>query len=266
MVRRPVWLVGFAIMAAGYACQAVALHVGALDVVQPILVSELVILVLVLWLWFATPVRARDLASTVATAAGLAAFLVLSSPRVGSGVPSTARWAAIGLSVCAVAVVLVLLGSSGPGWRRALFLGAGASTGFALVAAVTKSMTDELVRGWGAAFSTWPLYALCVVGLASFVVMQSAFSVGPFAASQSTLILVNPFVSIAVGHALFGESMRGGAAFVALEALSLLVMVVGVVGLSTSPLVAGVRDEASHSHRLSGRGRAARRRDSAPSR
>ena len=96
--------------------------------------------------------------------------------------------------------------------------------------------------------------------------MQSAFSVGPFAASQSTLILVNPFVSIAVGHALFGESMRGGAAFVALEALSLLVMVVGVVGLSTSPLVAGVRDEASHSHRLSGRGRAARRRDSAPSR
>ncbi|MGH9019867.1 MAG: DMT family transporter [Acidimicrobiales bacterium] len=264
MVRRPIWLVGFAIMGAGYASQAVALHVGALDVVQPILVSELVILVLVLWLWFETPVRTRDLASTAATAAGLAVFLVLASPRVGTSTPSTSRWTAIGLAVCAVALALVILGSTGPGWRRALFLGAGASTGFALVAAVTKTMTDELVRGWGAVFTTWPLYALCVVGLASFVVMQSAFQVGPFAASQSTLILVNPFVSIAVGHALFGESMRGGPAFVTLEALSLVVMVAGVVGLSTSPLVADVRDEASHSHRLSGRGRRARRH-SAPS-
>ena len=42
--------------------------------------------------------------------------------------------------------------------------------------------------------------------------MQSAFQVGPFAASQSTLILVNPFVSIAVGHVLFGETLRGGTA------------------------------------------------------
>ncbi|HEV2427167.1 MAG TPA: DMT family transporter [Acidimicrobiales bacterium] len=264
MVSRPIWLLGFAIMAAGYACQAVALHIGALEVVQPILVSELVMLVALLWLWFDTPVRARDFAAALATAGGLGAFLALASPRAGARVPSPTTWAVTGSVVCALAIGLTVAGATGPGWRRALILGAGASTGFALVAAVTKSLTDTIVHGWGATFSSWPLYVLAVVGLGSFVVMQHAFRVGPFAASQSTLILVNPFASLILGRVLFGEELRGGAGFVSLEVLSVLVMIVGVVGLSLSPLVADVRDEASGSHRLTGRGRLARRRSGAP--
>jgi len=258
MVQRPVWLLGFAIMGAGFACQAVALHLGALDVVQPLLVSELIILVLILWLWYATPLHARDLVAAAATAGGLGAFLSIASPKVGAKVPGTSLWLVTGLSVVAIVAVLSLLGSTGSGRRRALLLGAGASTGFALVAAVTKSFTDVLLRGWGAAFTSWPLYALCVVGLSSFLLMQAAFQVGPFAASQSTLILVNPFMSIAVGHVLFGENVRGGALFVSLEALALATMIAGVLGLSTSALIANVHDESPVNHLLSGRGRYAR--------
>jgi hypothetical protein len=89
--------------------------------------------------------------------------------------------------------------------------------------------------------------------------MQAAFQVGPFAASQSTLILVNPFVSIIVGSVLYGESLRGGALFLTLEVASLLVMVLGALGLSSSPLVAQVHEEtASDHHLLAGRGRYAR--------
>jgi len=258
MVQRRIWLVGFVIMAAGYACQAAALHLGALDVVQPILVTELVILVLVLWLWYATPVRARDLMAAFATAGGLGAFLFLASPKIGVKLPSASLWWETGLTVGAVVVALTLLGSRGPAWRRALLLGAGASVGFALLAAVTKSMTDVLLKGWGALFTSWELYVLCVLGLTSFVIMQSAFQVGPFAASQSTLILVNPFVSIGVGHVLFGETLRGGPRFVVLEALALAVMIVGAVGLATSPLVANVHEDSAATHLLKGRGRFAR--------
>jgi hypothetical protein len=85
--------------------------------------------------------------------------------------------------------------------------------------------------------------------------MQAAFQVGPFAASQSTLILVNPFVSIVVGAVLYGESLRGGAWYLTLEVFSLLVMVLGAIGLSTSPLVAQVHEETSEHHLLAGRGR-----------
>jgi hypothetical protein len=138
--------------------------------------------------------------------------------------------------------------------RRALSLGAGASVGFALLAAITKSMTNVLLKGIGPLFSSWQLYALALIGLGSFVVMQSAFQVGPFAASQATLILVNPFVSIVIGGVLFGETLRGGPLYVILELLSLMVMVAGAVGLSSSSLVAQVHEENVDQHLLQGRG------------
>jgi hypothetical protein len=264
MVQRPVWLFGFAIMALGFVAQAVALHLGALNVVQPILVSELVILVFVLWLWYSTPLRVRDLAAAVATAVGLGVFLFVSSPSAGAKVPSNALWLAVGVVIVAVVAVFVLVARSGPAWWRALLLGAGASVGFALLSAITKSMTNILVAGWAPLFSSWQLYALAVIGLGSFVIMQSAFQVGPFAASQSTLILVNPFVAIAIGYVLYGETLRGGPLYVSLEALSLAVMVVGAVGLATSPLVANVHEESDTTHLLRGRGRYARWRESQP--
>jgi drug/metabolite transporter (DMT)-like permease len=258
MVQRPIWLLGFVIMALGYAAQAVALHLGALNVVQPIMVSELVILVLVLWLWFSTPLRTRDLLAAFATALGLGAFLFVSAPSVGTKVPTGALWWTVGLAVVAVVGLFVVVGRRGPPWWRALALGAGASIGFALLSAITKSMTDQLVAGWGALFGSWQLYAVALIGLSSFVIMQSAFQVGPFAASQSSLILVNPFVAIAIGHVLFAENLRGGPLYASVEALSLGVMVVGALGLSTSSLVAHVHEESPGSDLLRGRGRYAR--------
>ena len=258
MLSRRVWLVGFAIMAGGYASQAVALHLGSLNLVQPLMVSELVILVLVLWLWYFTPLRPRDLVGAGATAVGLAAFLAVASPTSGTRVPSNGLWVTTGIIVIVVVLAFVTLGASGPGWRRALLLGTGASTGFALLAAITKSFTDVAVTNGGGIFASWQLYAICVVGLGSFLIMQNAFQVGPFAASQSALILVNPFVSLLVGYVLYGERLRGGPLNVTLEVLSLLVMVAGAVVVSTSPLIASVHDETGAEHLLQGRGRYAR--------
>lgn len=119
-------------------------------------------------------------------------------------------------------------------------------------------MTDLLVKGWSPLFASWQPYALGAIGLGSFLIMQSAFQVGPFASSQSTLILTNPLVSIAIGHVLFDEHLRGGPVFTSLEGLSLAVMVVGALGLATSSLVANVHEETGGSHLLKGRGRYAK--------
>ncbi len=160
--------------------------------------------------------------------------------------------------VALVVTFLVLLGSRGSPLRRALSLGAAASIGFALLAAITKSMTDVLVKGWAPLFGSWQLYALAIIGLGSFIIMQSAFQVGPFAASQASLILVNPFVSMLIGGVLFGETLRGGPTYVSLEVLSLVVMVFGALGLSSSSLVANVHEESVDQHLLRGRGQFAR--------
>ncbi|HEY1762915.1 MAG TPA: DMT family transporter [Acidimicrobiales bacterium] len=261
MVQRPVWLAGVVIMTLAYVLQAVALHLGTLDRVQPLMVSELVILVVILWLWYSTALRARDLFFAFATATGLGLFLAFSAGSPGTASPRDGRWLIVGIITAGAMALLVVLGSSGSAWRRALLLGAGASVGFALLAALTKTFTNVLLSGWGAAFSSWPLYALAIIGIGSFVVMQSAFQVGPLAVSQSALILVNPLVSIIIGHALFHETLRGGPLFVTLELFSLAMMVAGAVGLSSSALVATVHDAAPEDFHLKGRGRYGRRRE-----
>ncbi len=258
MIQRPIWLAGLVIMFIAYVCQAVALHLGTLDVVQPLMVSELVFTVILLWLWYSTPMRVRDLLYAFATALGLGLFLGYSSGSPGTATPSEWRWFVVGVVTAGVVALCVVLGASGPAWRRALLRGAGASVGFALLAAITKTFTTVLLGGWGAAFSSWPLYAIAFIGACSFVIMQSAFQVGPLAASQSALILVNPLASIIIGHTLFHETLRGGPFYVTLEIVALAIMVAGGVGLSSSALIANVHDAAPDHYYLAGRSRYSR--------
>ena len=61
-LRRGVWLAGFAVMVGSFLCQAVALHLGDLSQVQPILTTELLLLVLLLSTWFRFPITSPGVA------------------------------------------------------------------------------------------------------------------------------------------------------------------------------------------------------------
>ena len=74
-LRRGVWLAGFAVMVGSFLCQAVALHLGDLSQVQPILTTELLLLVLLLSTWFRFPITSREWLGAFAAAGGLAGFL-----------------------------------------------------------------------------------------------------------------------------------------------------------------------------------------------
>jgi drug/metabolite transporter (DMT)-like permease len=261
-VGRSVWIGGFVLMALGFGAQATALHLGSLAVVQPLLVSELAMVVLLLGVWFAAPMRGRDIVACLAAALGLAGFLAAASPRSGHSVPSAGSWIVVGVAVAAAVALLVVASRRGPPWWRALALGAAASTGFALTAVITKVMTDRLVTGWAVLFETWPLWVLAVVGLSSFVLMQQAFHAGPFTASQASLVLLNPFLSIGMGVGLFGDRLDVSAGAVLVEVVCLAVTVIATLVLVTSPLVAGLGDDRQL---LAGRSRWARRRAATPS-
>jgi drug/metabolite transporter (DMT)-like permease len=259
MVRRRIWIVGFVVMTLGYLIQSIALHLGSVVVVQPLMVSELLAVVGILWFWYATPWRARDIASVLVAVLGLVTFLVVASPSPGTSSPHAARWIITSIAIAALATTLIALGSRGPDWWRALFLGAGASVGFAFLAVVTKSLTAVLMSDWIRALISWQLYTLAFIGLTSFVVMQHAFRAGSLAISQSALILTNPIVSIILGSALFHEQLRGGAIAVTLEVVSLVVLVAGAISLCVSTSFVDVYDENPDRHILAGRGRYARR-------
>lgn len=259
-LRRPVWLVGFVGMLGAFALQALALHTGSLAVVQPILATELFFVVLVLRAWYAVPVRGRDWLLCGVAVAGLAVFLATLAPSNGGHVHGLRPWITAGVAIALAVVGLVAASRLGPPWWRALLLGAAASVGFALTAALTKAFSEAFSGGIPHVFSTWQTYALCVAGLCSFLLMQHAFHAGPFAASQSTLILVNPFVSVVLGALLYGERFPHGAGTIALGAIGVVAFATGALGLCTSPLIAGVHDTDDDVQLLAGRGLVARRR------
>jgi len=246
VVRRPVWYVGFAAMIGSFGFQAAALGFGGLSVVQPLMVSELLFLVLILRVWFGSPLGWREASGTVLTVAGLAGFLAMSNAGGGTTFPTTGGWIIV-TAVCTGAVVICVgctRVSTSRAWRSAWF-GSAAAISFALSASFTKATTILFTNGFWQIFGHWEPYAIIVAGLAGLVLTQDAFHAGPITASQATLTIVDPIVSIVIGVGLFGDELRGGEGALAFDAGALLVMCAGLFMLTQSPLIAGA---VAHEH------------------
>jgi drug/metabolite transporter (DMT)-like permease len=258
-LKRGVWLLGFAFMVASFLMQAVALHLGDLSVVQPILTTELLFLVLLLATWFRFGIGLREWLACVAAAGGLAGFLIFAQPGGGNLHPSNLGWLVAG-SICGGAIVVaVALALRGPRWWRAAMFGAAGAVGFAFTAALIKRVGDFVTGDWTQMFTHWQTYALAVVGVGSVFLAQNAFHAGPIAASQTALVLVDPLASIAIGIGLFGDNLRTAGIYGPLEALSLLVMFAGAAFVAQSPLVSGMKgDDQQYSEMLSLRSRSRR--------
>ena len=74
----------------------------------------------------------------------------------------------------------------GPPARRAALLGCATGVLFALAAALTKAVVDELHRGIVPVIASWPPYALAVVGYASMTLNQMALNTGALAATVAS--------------------------------------------------------------------------------
>jgi hypothetical protein len=104
---------------------------------------------------------------------------------------------------------------------------------WAIDAAFVKSATEVLAHdGWVGLFLHWPVYTVVASGVLGTVLLESAFAVGPLAASQSALLIVDPLASITIGVELFGEQLRSLPLAIAIQVLFLAAMFVGVILLS----------------------------------
>lgn len=240
-VRHRVWLAGFGLMVLSFLLQATALHLGRLSEVQPILTAELLFLVVILGTWFQFSIGWREWLGSAGAALGLSGFLLFAAPGGGNAQPTAVGWGEVG-GACGLAMLAtVLLALRGPRWWRAAMFGFAGAVGYAFAAACTKEVTRFAATDWVSIFWHWETYGLAVSGALAVFLAQNAYHAGPIAASQSTLVLVDPLASILIGIVLFGDDLRTGGAWGPLEALSLLVMFGGGLLLSHSPLVTGIR-------------------------
>jgi drug/metabolite transporter (DMT)-like permease len=232
MARRPVWLAGIAADGLGFGCQAAALGFGRLAVVQPLLVASVV---------FALPLGARltgqrvrriDVGAALLVTAALVAFLTIADPSGGRADAPLGEWLVAGAACAAACVPLVLLGQRGPAPRRAAFLGIATGILFALSAALTKAVVDELDDGVLTIFTTWHLYALAAVGYASMTLNQLALNTGALAPAVATSMAFDPIVSVVLGVTLLKESLDAGGAEIVATLLALAAAAVGMAVLA----------------------------------
>jgi hypothetical protein len=254
LVRQPIWLLGVLFLVGTFGFQALALYFGALSVVQPVLVLELIFTLGLRVFVLHDGIASRTWSAGLMICVGLATFLVVASPTEGTHVPSAGQWIVAISTRGVIVLALLLLSRYGSPARRAALFGAATAVVWSVDAAFVKQTVDVLAHsGLLGLLAHWPLYAMIATGVLGTILLQGAYAVGPLAASQATLLIVDPLVSIALGIELFHEQLRTGPVCVFGAVAALAVLGAGVVMLSVWAPPVMTADELA---RLPGRARA----------
>jgi drug/metabolite transporter (DMT)-like permease len=232
ILRKPVWLAGMVLMAAGWVLQAVALDKSPLMVVQAITSLSLVIALPVgVWLT-GQQVDRKVVAGAAAVVAGIIVFLSVGSPHGGTTQPNATTWWTACLAIAVFVLVFAALGRSRQGATRALLFGSAAGFGFALQTAVTKDFDLEVGHGVVALLADWSIYVLAASAVVGFILQQSALKTGVLAPAMASSNAVTLFVGVILGSVIFGEMLGHGGGHVAPAILGLVLAVAGVVLLA----------------------------------
>lgn len=249
LVRQPLWLIAIAGTVVGFTLQVVGLRYGPLALVEPLLVCDLIFAVLV-----TSYQRRRSdpiiLGGAVATAAGVAGFLVIGHPSTGQSTVSflVVLPLALGLAAC-VAGCLAVAGRHNGLRPLALALACGICYGAA--AFLVKLVVSDISGGLAQLLTDWPIYALAVVGPVGFVLNQNAFQQGTLLAPVLAIITASdPIVSIALAYLWLNEQLSSSPPAIAGQVISLVIMITGIVVLAHhSPMVVQKLKEAEAAQR-----------------
>ena len=234
LAKQPIWLAGIAADALGFVGQAVALAIGRIVVVQPLLATAVV---------FALPLGARldkrrltrrEIVGAAAVVGGVASFVVVANPTGGVDNPELSVWIVSGAVCLALTGLLVVLARGRPPGLKASLLGSAAGILFALSAVLTKAVADQLGDGILDIFTHWQVYALVAVGWVGMTLSSAALQTGALAPAAATQMSLDPVVSVALGVFAFDESLHDSFVGGAVALLGFALMIAGLVVLSGS--------------------------------
>jgi hypothetical protein len=243
LVRSPRWWAGTVGDFGGFVVQAAALGVGALLLVQPLLVTTVL---------FALPLEARITGRRIGRAeigwaavlvAALALFVVAGEPTAGIDRAPFATWVPALVVLLVVGVACVLLAGHRRGPRRAALLAVATGLAYGLVAALTKSVVDLLGDGPIALLTSWETYALVVAAVGGTLLQQTAFGAGPLAASLPAVTVGEPVIAAVLGVVVLSEQVRADGPEWVLIAVLVVAMVAATAALSRSSAAAAPAPE-----------------------
>jgi drug/metabolite transporter (DMT)-like permease len=229
LAKRPLWLAAIVVNVLGNVLQIVALHFGALALVQPILVCDLIFAAVFAALLARRPPDWVMSTGVICCAAGVAGFLVIARPSGGHKTVSFAAFLPLALVFAGVVAGCLVAAYRGPRQIRPLWLALACGIDFGVNAFLLKLVPNTLPLGFSDPLQQWPLYAAVIIGPAGFLLSQNAFQAGTLISPVLAIITaVDPLVSIGVAHAWLGETIATTPLALAGEVTSLIVMTGGI--------------------------------------
>jgi drug/metabolite transporter (DMT)-like permease len=237
LVRNPTWLLGFAGMVGSFALQAVALGLGELSAVEPIITLEVPLTLLIASRVFKISLGRQEWLSILVMTGSMIALIAALDPQPGNeNAVDHLTYVLAGSGTAATILVLVLVSRALKPIPMTACLGAAAGTSFGLTATLIKETVTQLKdNGLVGVVTTWQTYAAISFGVLGVLIMQWALHTGPLLAAQPGFTLTDPLVSILWGVLVYNEMTRTGP-WLVLASFGGIGVGVGVALLARSPL------------------------------
>lgn len=217
------WWFGAVAAVVSFGLQAVALKLGSVVLVQPLLLTALLFALPLNARLANQPVNGRTWFWAVLLCVGVAVYVTVANPAAGYQRGSPETWVAVA-ALIGPALVLCGLGAqiwsargtrirSSPGQRvqarrvAAVLLAVVAATAWALLAVLTKCLADVLSDGLGQILRAPELYAWVVCALVGTICQQSSFRASALAVTLPTMAVVQPILASVLGVVVLGETL-----------------------------------------------------------
>ena len=239
LVRMPLWWCGVALTGPVVAVfHTAALHDGTLIEVEAVMVSSLLFALAFGALLTHQSVSRRDWWSAVIVVIGLALFLGSADPHGDDYAVPLGEWVVVGIAVAGVVVLLAALARRATTANvRAAAWGTAAGVLLGTSAVLLKYVSTLFGDGVGAVLTSPALWALAVAELIALVCQQLAFRSG-FAAALAPIVGGNPLVAGLIGVIVYQERFHRTPTDLALAGAGIALIGIGIVMLTTSPMVA----------------------------
>ena len=229
LLRSPMWLSSTFGDLFGFALQAVALSFGAVSLVQPLLVTGLLLAIPISAAVDHRKVSRAEIGGAILCCIGLGAFLVAAQPGGGADKLTGHDGFLLAVTVVPIVGALLLVGLRFTGLARAVSLALSAGVLFGVCSPLISVIVHHLSHPFG-----WPLIAVAICGVLGFLLQQSAYQSGSLPAPLAVLTIAEPFVAVTLGVSLLREDLDAGT------------LSMGVIGVAIVAVIAGVIIVARH--------------------
>jgi len=247
LLKHPAWLVGSILFYVAGAIHLVALSLGSLAVVQPLIVTELIFIPPIAAVLSKIAVSRRDWMWILIVAAALGVFLAVAQPTEGNSQAATLRWIIAVGTMLVVFAALMIVGRRLEPTPRAAVLGTATGIVNALYVVAAKG-----AFGAPALPLLIVLILLAVFGAIGGVAFATyAFRSGPVTVSSAAMIVVNPIVATAAAMYLFDVEIVSTPIALLVIGISVAAVIAGIVQLSRSEAVHGEAVDSDPEHPVS---------------